>query len=279
MSALAQGATRYNMSKSQFSALELSIPSYDEQRAIANILSDMDAEIAVLERRRDKTRAIKQGMMQQLLTGRVRLVKPKATTEELAAARPVEKKHNWQFNEAVVVSVLARHFGKEQYPLGRMRYTKLSYLLHRREKGYAEGYLKKAAGPYNPKIRYGGPEKIALQKDYVRQHRSDEGQGFVASTNIDEAEGYFDKWYGSEVLQWMEQFRFKTNDYLELLTTVDMAAEELRDTGEEVSVERVKKVIHSNPEWNPKLTRPIFSDANLVRAIENCQKLFDLGGK
>ena len=36
----------------------------------------MDAEIAALERRHDKTRTIKQGMMQQLLTGRVRLVKP-----------------------------------------------------------------------------------------------------------------------------------------------------------------------------------------------------------
>ena len=47
-----------------------------EQRAIAAILSDMDAEIAALEQRRDKTRAVKQGMMQQLLTGRVRLVKP-----------------------------------------------------------------------------------------------------------------------------------------------------------------------------------------------------------
>lgn len=49
-------------------------PSFPEQRAIATVLSDMDTEIAVLERRRDKTRAIKQGMMQQLLTGRVRLV-------------------------------------------------------------------------------------------------------------------------------------------------------------------------------------------------------------
>ena len=53
-----------------------SCPSLPEQRAIATILSDMDAEIAALERRRDKTRAIKQGMMQQLLTGRVRLVEP-----------------------------------------------------------------------------------------------------------------------------------------------------------------------------------------------------------
>ena len=73
MNALAQGATRYNMSKSQFLALELSIPSCDEQHAIASVLSDMDAEVAALEQRRDKTRAIKQGMMQELLTGRVRL--------------------------------------------------------------------------------------------------------------------------------------------------------------------------------------------------------------
>ena len=46
----------------------------NEQSAIAAVLSDMDAEVAVLERRRDKTRAVKQGMMQQLLIGRVRLV-------------------------------------------------------------------------------------------------------------------------------------------------------------------------------------------------------------
>ena len=51
-------------------------PSLPEQRTIATILSDMDTEIAALERRRDKTHAIKQGMMQQLLTGRVRLVEP-----------------------------------------------------------------------------------------------------------------------------------------------------------------------------------------------------------
>ena len=45
-----------------------------EQTAIATILSDMDVELAALEQRRDKTRALKQGMMQELLTGRTRLV-------------------------------------------------------------------------------------------------------------------------------------------------------------------------------------------------------------
>lgn len=71
------GITATNIvSKSTFSNLVFEIPLLDEQNAIASVLSDMDAEITALEQRRDKTNAIKQNMMQQLLTGRVRLVKP-----------------------------------------------------------------------------------------------------------------------------------------------------------------------------------------------------------
>ena len=55
-------------------SIEIDLPKLDEQCAITAILTDMDAEIAGLESRREKARAIKQGMMQQLLTGRVRLV-------------------------------------------------------------------------------------------------------------------------------------------------------------------------------------------------------------
>ena len=65
----------------QVSRYLLPVPSESEQRAIASVLSDMDAEIAALKQRRDKTRAIKQGMMQQLLTGRVRLVKSRIDTD------------------------------------------------------------------------------------------------------------------------------------------------------------------------------------------------------
>ncbi|HKH19951.1 MAG TPA: restriction endonuclease subunit S, partial [Gammaproteobacteria bacterium] len=46
---------------------------FEEQTAIATILSDMDNEIAAIEARREKTKAIKQGMIQQLLTGETRL--------------------------------------------------------------------------------------------------------------------------------------------------------------------------------------------------------------
>ena len=59
---------------SEYQKLTIGVPSIPEQTAIAAILSDMDAELAALEARRAKTQALKQGMMQELLTGRTRLV-------------------------------------------------------------------------------------------------------------------------------------------------------------------------------------------------------------
>ena len=61
---------------------EICLPAIREQRAIASVFSDMDAEIVALEQRRDKTRAIKEGMMQQLLTGRVRLSESRIGTDD-----------------------------------------------------------------------------------------------------------------------------------------------------------------------------------------------------
>ena len=71
---MGQGDAVVHISARNLGQLQLRLPLYQEQTAIAKILSEMDAEIAALERRRDKTRALKQGMMQELLTGRTRLV-------------------------------------------------------------------------------------------------------------------------------------------------------------------------------------------------------------
>ena len=58
----------------QISLYEISLPSHPEQQAIAQILSDMDIEIEALEQKQTKYKAIKQGMMQELLTSKTRLV-------------------------------------------------------------------------------------------------------------------------------------------------------------------------------------------------------------
>ena len=70
---LVTGATVFHLYAADMKKFTLKLPPFPEQQAIATILSEMDAEITALESRRDKTRALKQGMMQELLTGRIRL--------------------------------------------------------------------------------------------------------------------------------------------------------------------------------------------------------------
>ena len=74
MRVLAQGATRFNLSKDYFSQTEIELPPYEDQVEIAQTLADMEGDILSLEKKCLKYKAIKQGMMEELLTGKVRLV-------------------------------------------------------------------------------------------------------------------------------------------------------------------------------------------------------------
>ena len=72
---LCSGSTFLEIGNKQLNGFELTLPrSREEEEAIATVLSDMDTEIEAMERRRNKVRQIKQAMMQQLLTGRTRLI-------------------------------------------------------------------------------------------------------------------------------------------------------------------------------------------------------------
>lgn len=70
----AVGTKVSGISKTNIAKLEMRVPKVSEQTAIAEVLTDMDAELAALEQRREKTSALKQAMIQELLTGRTRLV-------------------------------------------------------------------------------------------------------------------------------------------------------------------------------------------------------------
>ena len=70
---LAQGDVIVHIYKKNLGELVLSLPPKEEQSAIAQVLSEMDSEIEALEQKRDKYKQLKVGLMQQLLTGRIRL--------------------------------------------------------------------------------------------------------------------------------------------------------------------------------------------------------------
>lgn len=73
VSVLAQGATRYNIAKTKLVDLAPALPPVDEQTAIVRVLLDAEDEIGALRGRLAKAKALKQGMVRELLTGRTRL--------------------------------------------------------------------------------------------------------------------------------------------------------------------------------------------------------------
>lgn len=73
IASLAQGATRYNISKTKLLELSPLLPRFEEQRAIVEVLSTIEDELHLINTRLAKARDIKQGMMQELLTGRTRV--------------------------------------------------------------------------------------------------------------------------------------------------------------------------------------------------------------
>ena len=71
---MGQTGTQSNLNKDMVKELVIPHPSMEEQEDIANVLSEMDSEILLLEDRLKKLELVKQGMMQQLLTGKTRLI-------------------------------------------------------------------------------------------------------------------------------------------------------------------------------------------------------------
>lgn len=278
---LAAGSTISHLYQKDFVKFVFHLPPTEgEQQAIANVLADMDADITEARLKLAKAHQLKQAMMQELLTGRIRLLQassnviPFSIKPDPVNSPPCQSAHNWQTNGAVMIGVLAERFGSKTFPLPRKRRVKLMYLLHRHAEGRAADYLKKAAGPYDPNTKYKGPEAIALKNGYVRVLRNGTYEGLVAGDKIEQAQRYFDQWYGAAALEWLERFHYRKTEDLELLTTVDMAMADLAAVGQPVDVAGVKRVIAANPEWVPKLSRKLFSDDHIVSAIAECKALF-----
>lgn len=259
--------------------LEVKIPpDKREQQAIAQALSDMDSEIEQLEKKLAKYQQIKQGMMQELLTGRIRLMDTdgkKQPKPQAVQGRQPQPAHNQHFDDAVMIAGIVNAFYSEKYPLGRKKVQKLLYLVRRKEQADISAFHKKAAGPYADEVRYKGGEPIAQKNKYIQIKRSDKGSCFEKGVQMQKAMAYLQDWGKQADIDWLvSQFQYTSVNELELLATVDMAICDLRQEGKGISVTSIKDLIRSNKEWRDKLKKAYFKDADILRAIKHCQELF-----
>lgn len=261
---------------------EVVIPqSIDEQAAIATILTEMDYEIENLEMKLTKYRQVKQGMMQQLLTGKIRLkndVEDLRQAEQANAVKtlPARTAHNRQFDDAVSIAAIVDVFYSDKYPLGRVKVQKLLYLLHRHQAVSVSDFKKKAAGPYADTVRYKGGEPIAKKNKYIVSENGKQGTRYSRGENMAQALNYVERWGMRSDLQWLkENFLHTGRNDLELFATVDMAICDLNEAGVPISVASIKDLIASSKEWKAKLLKTYFSDRDIARAVKKCTELFN----
>lgn len=275
---MAAGSSVQNLNKEKVARLVVHIPSVEEQGAISLILSDMDAEITALEQKLTKCQKLKQGMMQQLLTGKIRLVSNNDTVEnksEVDTLKVSSKAHNHQFDDAVVIAGIVDKFYSDKYPLGRKKVQKLLYLFRRHQEADTSAFKKKAAGPYADEVRYKGGEPIAISSKYISVNKGTKGSSFSKGEKITDALTYLENWNLNDDLKWLcEQFKYIKTDRLELLATIDMAMCDLDDAGITVTVDSIKELIKSHSEWKAKLSKSYFKDNDIAWAIKECRRLF-----
>lgn len=279
---LSAGSTIIHLYQKDVGKFEFLLPpTIAEQKAIAEALSEMDSDIAALENKLTKYRQVKQGMMQQLLTGKIRL---KKDVEDLVQAEqanavkilPARTAHNHQFDDAVSIAAIVDAFYSDKYPLGRVKVQKLLYLLHRHQAVSVSDFKKKAAGPYADTVRYKGGEPIAKKNKYIVSESGKQGTRYSRGENMAQALSYVERWGMKSDLQWLkENFLHTSRNDLELFATVDMAMSDLAEAGISVSVESIKNLIASNKEWKAKLSKAHFSDWDIARAIKKCTELFN----
>jgi len=180
-----------------------------------------------------------------------------------------------EFVEAILISQLVHKTDTSRYPLGRFRYNKLAYFAHRKAGDNVNDiYLKKAAGPYSPWAKYKGPESIAVKNGYVKLANNSDNPGLLPGNKVADIGRYINRYPSVLAVDWViDNFRYKKNEELELLSTVDYAMQDLARNKKDINMNSVKDIIASHKEWAPKLDRTTFSDENITKAISDLQSL------
>lgn len=224
LSELITGSGQPQIVRKVLSEYSIRIPlNYAEQHAIASILSDMDNEIAELETRRDKYKLIKSGMMQKLLTGQIRLVKP------LAPIIPLETPDVQIREIPLQTHVVAGHIVNALYQSSGWGRTKLQKTLHlvgyHCQLDFGNDYIRNTAGPDDQAMMNHIDSKFK-QYRHVRIEAKKENEktryNYIPTTMIDELEQVYETY--------PQTIRHAVDSLINKIKKMDLACAEIVST-------------------------------------------------
>lgn len=237
---MAAGSSVQNLNKEKVADVLLYAPiSLQEQSAIASALTSMDNEITALEAKKAKYEQIKQGMMQQLLTGKIRLVETAVKTNATSA--------NVHFRRSVLAAEIAERLYDEP-TFGHVKMEKMLFLTERLcHIDIGSHYHRDAAGPYDNRALRSIDSQLRKQK-WFDVKRTEKGNRYVPMQNCGKHKKYFDKYFSAVLPTFdkiIDTFKTQNTERCEIVATLYSAWEDL---------------LHSN--------KP-FTDADIVNEVLN----------
>ncbi|CAM4051550.1 restriction endonuclease subunit S [Bordetella muralis] len=245
---LAAGTKVYATNRAHIASAELRLPGIDEQQAISSLLIDMEAEITALETRHIKTRALKQAMMQELLTGRTRLVKSTEKPDEEAAAQTEGRKANVHFLRSVLAAEIIDQL-HDQPTFGHVKFEKMMFLAeHLCEVDTGSTYHRKAAGPYDNRALRSIDSQLQKQQ-WFEARKQDGRYQYVPLAKRGGHKPYFERHF-SGIVETLENIlsTFKTakTEKCEIVATLLAAwSDLLREKGTVSDEMIVHEVLHN----------------------------------
>jgi len=223
---LQTGGAQPHIHPKDIAPLKINLPcSYEEQVAIASIIATMDNEIESLEEERDKYIRVKEGMMQKLLTGQIRLVEAEKKQQEL----PKAKAANVYFRRSVLAAEIADRLCEEP-TFGHVKMEKLIFLTeHLCHIDIDSHYHRDAAGPYDNRALRSIDSQLKKQK-WFEAKKMDKGYRYIPMQNRGGYKKYFDKYY-ADVMPMFEKiidtFKSSPTEQCEIVATIYSAWDDL----------------------------------------------------
>ncbi len=272
----ANGSTFLEISKSNFRPIPIITPPGSVFKAFGHLAKPIYQKLVNNEHETRNLGIIRDSLLPRLISGELRTKesKPIVKKVEVINVATAGKKHaSPQFQEAILISALVRALSDNKFSLSRYRYTKFSYFIHRKMGDDVLGsYLKKAAGPYNPKTRYEGPESIAIKHKYISLKGQDH---FAIGANVNDIDKYFQNYNFKEAFTWaIKKFKYVKDVELGLLATVDRAVLDLQTQKKPVSSKSIREFIGSHDEWAPKLNQPVYTEFNISKSLRELRNYF-----
>ena len=244
--AMAAGSSVQNLTKEKVENLDINIPTLAEQTAIATILSDMDIEIEALQAKLNKAKQVKQGAMQQLLTGKIRLKIDNQTQSE----QKTQKKANVYFRRSVWAAEIADRLCNEP-TFGHVKMEKMIFLTENMcIVDIGSNYHRDAAGPYDNRAIRSIDSQLKKQ-NWFEVARKDKGYRYIPLPKRGEHKDYFNKYF-SEVLpvfdKVIDTFRKWDTERCEIVATLYSAWKDLENTKRQYTDNDIINEVINN--WN-----------------------------